>query len=38
MLLPKDSPWTSLLDSLGHFSGDFMDERNQPGEQRREPL
>jgi antitoxin VapB len=38
MLLPKDSPWTSLIGSLGQFSSDFMDERNQPGEQRRESL
>ena len=38
MLLPKDSTWTSLVDSLGRFSSDFMDERNQPAEQQREPL
>ena len=38
MLLPKDSPWASLVDSLDRFSSDFMDERNQPEEQRREPL
>ena len=38
MLLPKDSPWTSLLDSLGSFSSDFMDQREQPDEQPREPL
>lgn len=38
MLLPKDSPWASLVDSLDRFSSDFMDERIQPEEQRREPL
>jgi len=38
MLLPKDSPWASLVGSLGQFSDDYMDERDQPGEQRREPL
>ncbi len=38
LLLPKDSPWTSLVDSLVRFSSDFMDERNQPDEQRRESL
>ncbi len=38
MLLPKDSPWASLVNSLGEFSSDFMDERSQPQEQRREPL
>ena len=38
MLLPKDSPWTSLVNSLENFSSDFMDQRDQPDEQRREPL
>ena len=38
MLLPKDSPWASLVDSLDQFTSDFMDERDQPEEQRREPL
>lgn len=38
MLLPRDSPWASLVNSLDRFSSDFMDERNQPQEQRREPL
>lgn len=38
MLFSKDSPWASLVDSLGRFSSDFMDERNQPQEQRRQPL
>ena len=30
MLLPKESPWTSLVDSLDRFSSDFKDERNKP--------
>ena len=38
MLLPRDSPWASLIDSLGRFTSDFMEERNQPQEQRGEPL
>ena len=38
MLLPKDSPWASLVESLGHFSSDFMDRREQPDEQHRKPL
>ena len=29
MLLPKESPWTSLVDSLDRFSSDFMNERIQ---------
>ena len=36
MLLPKDSPWSSLVASLDQFTGDFMDERNQPKEQHRD--
>ncbi|MDE2740902.1 MAG: type II toxin-antitoxin system VapB family antitoxin [Gemmatimonadota bacterium] len=27
MLLPKESPWASLIDSLDRFSSDFMNER-----------
>ena len=38
MLLPKESPWTSLVDSLDHFSSDFMNERNQPDQQERASL
>ena len=38
LLLPKDSPWAALVGSLDRFSSDFMEERGQPQEQRREPL
>ena len=38
MLLPKESPWTSLVDSLDRFSSDFMNERNQPAQQERASL
>ncbi len=38
MLVPKDNPWASLLNSLGHFTEDFMAERNQPPQQRRRGL
>lgn len=38
MLLPKDSPWTSLVDSLDQFTSDFMDDRDQPPEQQRQSL
>ena len=38
MLLPKESPWTSLVDSLDRFSSDFMNERNQPNQQQRASL
>ncbi len=38
MLLPKESPLISLVDSLDRFSSDFMDERNQPNQQQRASL
>ena len=38
MLLPKESPWASLMDSLDRFSSDFMNERNQPDQQERASL
>jgi antitoxin VapB len=38
ILLPIDKPWQSLIDSLSEFSEDFMDNRNQPSQQRREDL
>ena len=36
MLLPMDSPWTSLHGLREHFSSDFMEDRHQPnsGDQR----
>jgi antitoxin VapB len=38
VLLPKAKSWGSLLTSLKAFSSDFMDERDQPEPQDREPL
>jgi antitoxin VapB len=38
VLIPYHDPWRSLFDSLNKFSDDFMDEREQPKEQIREPL
>ena len=38
MLLPKDSPWASLVNSLDQFTSDFMEDRNQPSDQERESL
>lgn len=35
ILLPYQTPWETLLDSLTLFSADFMDERNQPPVQTR---
>ena len=30
MLIPKDDPWASLVNSLDHFTNDFMGTREQP--------
>ena len=38
ILIPKENPWVALIDSLEHFTEDFMDNRNQPEEQSREAL
>jgi antitoxin VapB len=38
LLIPKDDPWDSLIDSLDKFSRDFMAERNQLSIERRESL
>ena len=36
VLLPKDDPWSSLVNSLDQFTDDFMDSRDQPGQNPRE--
>jgi antitoxin VapB len=36
VLLPYQTPWNTLLDSLSLFSADFMSERIQPPAQNRE--
>jgi len=36
ILLPYNSSWDTLLESLAHFSADFMSERTQPPTQERE--
>ncbi|MEH1941715.1 MAG: type II toxin-antitoxin system VapB family antitoxin [Nostoc sp.] len=30
VLIAKDNPWESLIDSLDNFSDDFMSTRDQP--------
>lgn len=30
VLIPKDDPWASLINSLDEFTDDFMETRNQP--------
>jgi antitoxin VapB len=36
ILIPKDDPWTSLVNSLNQFTDDFMDDRDQPNQDPRE--
>ena len=36
VLLPKDDPWSSLVNSLDEFTDDFMNSRNQPEQGSRE--
>ena len=38
VLLPKSKSWDTLLSSLANFSADYMNDREQPGEQTRESL
>ncbi len=38
ILLPKDDPWSPLINSLDQFTDDFMDDRNQPPQDDREKL
>ncbi|HAA74701.1 TPA: AbrB/MazE/SpoVT family DNA-binding domain-containing protein [Candidatus Latescibacteria bacterium] len=35
VLVPKADSWKSLVDSLDQFSPDFMEERAEPGRQKR---
>jgi antitoxin VapB len=36
--LPKDDPWSPLINSLDQFTDDFMDSRDQPNQNSREKL
>ena len=39
ILYPKTAPWAPLLNSVGKFTDDFMQDRNQPSDQQtRGPL
>ena len=38
VLIPLVNSWDSLFGSLDKFSKDYMDERDQPKEQKREAL
>jgi antitoxin VapB len=36
VLIPKDDPWSSLINSLDQFTDAFMNNRNQPDQDSRE--
>jgi len=36
LLLPKDDPWSSLVNSLDQFTDDFMVSRDQPTQNSRD--
>ncbi len=38
ILIPKDSKWETLVNSLDEFSDDYLEERNQPEIQSRDDL
>ena len=38
ILIPKDDPWASLANSLDQFTDDYMETRDQPAHDSREPL
>ena len=38
ILFPKEDPWAVLVQSLEQFSEDFMGERQQPPQQKRDGL
>ena len=35
-VIPYHSPWQNLIESTDSFTSDFMNERNQPAQQKRE--
>ena len=37
-IIPFHNPWHNLIESLDNFTPDFMDSREQPDSQKREPL
>ena len=38
ILIPKDDPWASLANSLDQFTADYMESRDQPMQDSRDPL
>ncbi len=38
ILFPKRNPWSPLVHSLKTFTDDFMSDRTQPSQERREAI
>ena len=38
ILLPKEDPWASFVNSLDQFTSDFMETRNQPPQDDRDDI
>jgi antitoxin VapB len=38
VLIPKDAPWSSMVESLDLFTRDFMERREQPPQRKRDDL
>jgi antitoxin VapB len=38
LLIPKNDPYQSFVESLDSFTDDFMKVRNQPKQQKRKPI
>lgn len=38
ILIPKDNPWKDVFESVKMFSDDFMETREQPPLETREPM
>ncbi len=38
LLMPKDSPWKVMEDSIEYFSEDFAKKRNQPQAEKRDDI
>ena len=37
-IIPFHKPWDSMIESINEFSKDFMQDRTQPEDQKRESL
>ena len=38
IIMPRSNPWSSLIEGIELFTTDYMTERLQPDQKKREPL